>query len=80
MSQEDPAVVVEKLNASGARLIGDRMRHTICFGGSKKERQLLSEAGDSFCLPIMKKELMETGTPSILRNAKDLTMKTFIAL
>lgn len=66
VSKEDPATVAEELNASSARLVGGHARGAIRLASSKKEHSMLAEAGDSFCLLIMEKELMQFGAPLVL--------------
>ncbi|RLN28310.1 uncharacterized protein C2845_PM05G15310 [Panicum miliaceum] len=79
VSTEDPTVVAAELNVSGAHLVGGRAIGSLRFESGKRERRLLSEAGGSFCFPLMEKELMKSGVASMLRCAKDLSLKAFVA-
>lgn len=78
ISLEDPIVIADKLNASWAKLIGGRTIESLRFESGKRENQFLTEAGGSFCFPLMEKELMKSGMPNMLCYAKDLAMKTYI--
>ena len=44
-----------------------------------RERELLSEAGGSFCFPLMEKDLMASGLTNMLESAQDLSLKAFMA-
>ncbi|RLM68975.1 uncharacterized protein C2845_PM17G07910 [Panicum miliaceum] len=79
VSTKDPVVIAEELNASGAKLIGGRFRGCVRFDRGKHERQILLEASSSFCLPMIEKELMNTGTANVLRCAEDLALKALLA-
>jgi hypothetical protein len=78
VSQEDPASVAAELNALGAKLVGGCVLGSLRFESNRRERGFLSEASGSFCLPLMEKELMKTGTTNILRCVEDLALKAHV--
>ena len=44
-----------------------------------RERELLSEAGGSFCFPLMEKDFMASGLTNMLESVQDLSLKVFMA-
>ena len=40
---------------------------------------VLAAVGDSFCFPLMEKDLMGSGLSNILESAQDLSQKAFVA-
>jgi hypothetical protein len=77
---EQPSVVAKRLGLpTMTRLFGDRKRKMLQFSSDDRERELLKEAEDSFCFPIMEEELTNESVDEILTHAQDLSMKSFIA-
>jgi hypothetical protein len=60
-------------------LIGSNIVGSLHFE-SDWERDFLSQAGASFCFPLMEKELMKIGVANMLQCAQDLAMKSFVTL
>jgi hypothetical protein len=80
VSMEQPSVVAKRLGLpTMTRLFGDRKRKMLQFSSDDRERELLKEAEDSFCFPIMEEELTNESVDEILTHAQDLSMKSFIA-
>jgi hypothetical protein len=79
VSAEDPVAAAAELGASGANLIGSNIIGSLRFESQDREREFLSQAGASFCFPLMEKELMKTGAPHMLQCAQDLALKSFVA-
>ena len=44
-----------------------------------RDRERGAAAGDSFCFPLMEKDLMGSGLNNILESAQDLSLKAFVA-
>lgn len=80
VSQEDPEAIVKELGFGNARLFGEQRHRCIDFSCSKTEKKLLEEAGSSFCFPIAEKELMGDGARFIVCDAKNLALKSYLAL
>jgi hypothetical protein len=79
ISPEDPAVVAVELEASGAKLMSGNVIGSLQFESQDREHEFLSQAGASFCSPLMEKELMKSGMPNMLECAQDLALKSFVA-
>ena len=63
---------------TAVRLDGNVVK-SLRFKSQDRERTLLAAAGESFCFPLMEKDLMDTGLKNMLENAQDLSLKTFVA-
>ena len=59
--------------------LGDNIMKSLRFESRDRERTLLAAAGESFCFPLMEKDLMDTGLKNILESAQDLSLKAFLA-
>lgn len=79
ISLEDPAVAAVELGASGAKLIGGNVIGSLQFKSQDREHKFLSQAGASFCSPLMEKELMKSGVPNMLECTQDLALISFVA-
>jgi hypothetical protein len=76
----DPEAVATELGAKPTAVrLGDNIVKSLRFESRDHERTLLAEAGESFCFPLMEKDLMDTGLKNILENAQDLSLKAFVA-
>ena len=77
----DPEAVATELGAkpTAARLSGSIVK-SLRFESRDHEHALLVEARDSFCFPLMKKELMESGLENMLESSQDLSLKAFVAV
>ena len=62
-----------------AVLLGGNVVKSLRFESRDRERELLAAAGDSFCFPLMEKDLMGSGLNNILESAQDLSLKAFVA-
>ena len=59
--------------------LGGNIVKSLRFESRDREHTLLVEARDSFCFPLMEKELMESGLENMLESAQDLSLKAFVA-
>ena len=59
--------------------LGGNIVKSLRFESRDRERTLLVAAGESFCFPLMEKDLMDTGLKNILETAQDLSLKAFVA-
>jgi len=59
--------------------LGGNIVKSLRFESRDRERELLAAAGDSFCFPLMEKDLMGTGLNNILESAQYLSLKAFVA-
>jgi len=76
----DPEAVAMELGAKPAAVhLGGNIVKSLRFESWDRERGLLAEAGDSFCFPLMEKDLMGSGLSNILESAQDLSLKAFVA-
>ena len=58
----DPEAVAVELGAKPTAVhLGGNVVKSLRFESRDRERELLATAGDSFCFPLMKKDLMESG-------------------
>jgi len=48
------------------------------FESGDRERTLLAAAGESFCFPLMERDLMDTRLKNMLENAQDLSLMAFM--
>jgi len=78
MSQSKPEIA-EALGMKNARIIGGQVVGKLRFESGQHERDYLTEAGDSFCFPLMERRLMLTGAGNALRCAEDLALKSYVA-
>ena len=78
LSPSNPANVTEALDVSNAKLIGGQVIGSLRFESREHERGFLSEAGDSFCFPLMERRLMRAGAGHALRCAEDLVLKSYV--
>ena len=60
--------------------LGDSIVKSLRFESRDRERTLLAEVGESFCFPLMEKEMVETRLKNMLENAEDLSLKAFVAM
>jgi hypothetical protein len=76
----DPEAAAAELgvNPTAVRLGGNIIK-SLRFESWDRERELLSEAGGSFCFPLMEKDLMASGLTNMLESAQDLSLKAFVA-
>ena len=58
--------------------LGGNIVKSLSFESWDRERELLSEAGGSFCFPLMEKDLMASGLTNMLESAQDLSLKAFV--
>ena len=76
----DPEATAMELGAKHtAVLLGGNIVKSLRFESRDRERELLAAAGDSFCFPLMEKDLMGSGVNNILESAQDLSLKAFVA-
>ena len=76
----DPEAVATELGAKPTAVrLGGNIVKSLCFESRDRERTLLATAGESFCFPLMEKDLMDTGMKNILESAQDLSLKAFVA-
>ena len=59
--------------------LGGNIVKSLHFESRDRERGLLAAAGDSFCFPLMEKDLMGSGLNNILESPQDLSLKAFMA-
>ena len=64
---------------TNTRLIGGQVIGKLHFESGERERDFLSEAGDSFRFPLMERRLMMTGPSHVLCCTEDLAMKSYVA-
>ena len=76
----DPEAAAVELGAkpTAVRLSGNIVK-SLRFESQDRERGLLAAVGDSFCFPLMEKDLMGSGINNILESAQDLSQKAFVA-
>ena len=76
----DPEEAATELGAkpTAMRLVSKIVK-SLQFEGRDRERELLAEAGGSFCFPLMEKDLMASGLTNMLESAQDLSLKSFMA-
>jgi hypothetical protein len=79
VSQEDPIAAAAELGASGTKLIIGNVVRSLRFESQDRERGFLSQAGASFCIPLMETESMKSGVLNMLQYAQDLALKSFVA-
>jgi hypothetical protein len=79
LSPSNPVDVTEALDVSNAKLIGGQVIGSLRFESREHERGFLSEAGDSFCFPLMEQRLMRAWAGHALRCEEDLTLKSYVA-
>ena len=60
-------------------MIGGQVVGSLRFESGEHEWGFLSEAGDSFCFPLMERRLMRTGAGHALRCVEDLALKSYVA-
>ena len=60
------------------RLNGGQVVGKLRFESGQRELNFLTEAGDSFCFPLMEQRLMMTGPDHALCCAEDLVQKAFV--
>jgi hypothetical protein len=58
--------------------LGGKIVKSLRFESRDRERELLAEAGGSFCFPLMEKDLMASGLTNMLESAQDLSLKAFM--
>ena len=58
--------------------LGGNIVKSLRFESRDRERELLAAAGDSFCFPLMEKDLMGSGLSNILESTQDLLLKAFV--
>jgi len=76
----DPENVAAELGAKPTAVrLGGNIVKSLRFERRDRERTLLAAAGESFCFPLMEKDLMDTGLKNILENAQDLSLKAFVS-
>jgi hypothetical protein len=78
LSTSNPTEVVEALGMTNARLVGGQVVRKHRFESGQRERDFLSEAGDSY-FPLMERRLMMTGPRHALRCAEDHALKSYVA-
>ena len=78
LSTSNPAEVMEALSMTNAKLIGGQVVGKLRFKRGERERDFLSEAGDSFCFPLMEQRLMMTRPSHVLRCTEDLALKLYV--
>lgn len=66
ISPEEPDDTAAELGALGAKLVGGNIIGSLRLESQDREQEFLSQAGASFCFPLMEKELMKTGLPNML--------------
>ena len=75
----DPEAAVVELRAKPTTMrLGGNIVKSLRFESWDRERELLSEAGGSFCFPLMEKDLMASGLTNMLESAQDLSLKAFV--
>ena len=79
ISQSVPSEIAEALGMRHAKLIGGQVIGKIRFKSGQHERDYLSEAGASFCFPLMERRLMLTGARNAVQCGKDLALKSYVA-
>ena len=80
MRNADPEAVATELGAKPTAVrLGGKIVKSLCFESRDRERELLAEAGGSFCFPLMEKDLMASGLTTMLESAQDLSLKAFVA-
>jgi hypothetical protein len=66
----DPEAFATELGAKPTAVhLGGNVVKSLRFESRDRERELLAEAAESFCFPLMEKELMEIGLENILESA-----------
>ena len=76
----DPEAVAVVLGAKPAAVrLGGKIIKSLRFESRDRERELLAEAGGSFCFPLMEKDLISSGLTNMLESAQDLSLKAFHA-
>ena len=60
--------------------LGGNIVKSLRFESRDRECTLLAAAGESFCIPLMEKDLMDTGLKNILETAQELSLKAFMAV
>jgi len=74
-----PEVVAVELGAKPTAMhLGGNIVKSLRLESRDREHALQTEAGDSFCFPLME-ELMESGLKNMLESAQDLSLKAFVA-
>jgi len=77
---DDPEATAVELGAKPTAVRrGGNIVKSLRFESRDRERGLLAAAGDSFCFPLMEKDLMGSGLNNILESAQDLSLKAFMA-
>ena len=76
----NPEVVALELGAKPTAVrLGCNVVKSLRFESRDRERELLVEAGGSFCFPLMEKNLMGSGLTNMLESTQDLSLKAFVA-
>lgn len=75
---KDPNTIATEIGVTKTKLIGGRVRGSLHFESSRRKREFLAEALGSFCLPIMERDLMTSGTKDVLWCVEDLSLKADI--
>ena len=78
VSPSNPVEVAFALGASEAKLISGQVVRSLHFESGEHKRAFLSEAGNSFCFPLMERRLMVTGAGHELCCAEDLALKSYV--
>jgi len=75
----DPEAVATELGAQPTAMhLSGNVIKSLRFESGDRERTLLAAAGESFCFPLMERDLMDTRLKNMLENAQDLSLKAFM--
>ena len=75
----DHEAVATELGAKPTAVrLGGKIVKSLCFESRDPERELLAEAGGSFCFPLIEKDLMASGLTNMLESVQDLSLKAIV--